>query len=104
MFELFLKKTWFHNYENINDKDNPLSLDSHTFSTVLNFLNDSYNVEIYQEGEENYLNIDLIKMDGTSGEFSKYFKIPLADVDNEILNLPSIDYDAEFTINSKKIC
>jgi hypothetical protein len=103
MFELFLKKSWFYIYENA-EKDNLLSLDSHTFSTVLNFLNDSYNVEIYQEGEENYLNIDLIKMDGTSGEFSKYFKIPLADVDNEILSLPTIDYDAEFTINSKKIC
>jgi proliferating cell nuclear antigen PCNA len=103
MFELLLKKTWFQIYENV-DNDKVLSLDSQTFFTVLNFLNDSFAMEIYQIGEENFLNIDLIKMDGITGEFNKYFRIPLADVDNEVLSLPKIDYDAEFTINSKKIC
>lgn len=103
MFELLLKKTWFQMYENV-DNDKVLSLDSQTFFTVLNFLNDSFAMEIYQIGEENFLNIDLIKMDGITGEFNKYFRIPLADVDNEVLSLPNIDYDAEFTINSKKIC
>ena len=103
MFELLLKKTWFQMYENV-DNDKVLSLDSQTFFTVLNFLNDSFAMEIYQNGEENFLNIDLIKMDGITGEFNKYFRIPLADVDNEVLSLPNIDYDAEFTINSKKIC
>jgi proliferating cell nuclear antigen PCNA len=103
MFELLLKKTWFNMYEN-TDNDKFLSLDSQIFSTVLNFLNDSFSMEIYQVDKENFLNIDLIKMDGVTGEFNKYFKIPLADVDNEILSLPNIDYDAEFSINSKKIC
>jgi len=102
MFELFLKKTWFQIYENNEEK--LLSFDSQTFSAVLNFLNDNYNIEIYHEKEEIFLNIDLIKIDGCSGDFSKFFKIPLADVDNEILTIPIIDYDAEFSINSKKIC
>jgi proliferating cell nuclear antigen len=102
MFELFLKKSWFQIYENNEEK--LLSFDSQTFSAVLNFLNDNYNIEIYHEKEEIFLNIDLIKIDGCSGDFSKFFKIPLADVDNEILTIPIIDYDAEFSINSKKIC
>jgi proliferating cell nuclear antigen PCNA len=38
-----------------------------------------------------------------TGEFSKLFKIPLTDYDYDLLQLPSIDYDAEFSINSKKI-
>ena len=108
MFELFIKKTWFYTYEN-EKIDKIVSLDSQTFFTVLNVLNDHYSLEIYQKGGGtsdclDFINIDLITMDGTSGDFSKHFRIPLSETDFEMLTLPKIDYDADFSISSKKIC
>ena len=41
MFELFIKKTWFYTYEK-EKIDKIVSLDSQTFITVLNVLNDHY--------------------------------------------------------------
>jgi proliferating cell nuclear antigen PCNA len=104
MFELFISQSWFHTYEN-QDIEKVVSLDSQTFFTVLNVVNDNYSIEIYQKPEEdNHLSIDLITMDGVSGEFSKYFKLPLTDTEHEILFLPDTEYDADFSIAAKKIC
>ena len=38
------------------------------------------------------------------GEFDKHFKIPLADYEYQEMNINETDYDAEFSIASKKIC
>jgi proliferating cell nuclear antigen len=101
MFEVCIMKSWFHLYE--NGTNTTITVDSHTFFTVLSVVNDHYYIELYQQ-EEDYLNIDLVTMDGVVGEFSKYFKIQLAEAENELLNIPKVDYDAEFSIGSKKIC
>ena len=103
MFEVQISKSWFDSYQTNTTKETILSLDSQTFSTILNVVNDHYSIKIYQE-EEDYLNIDLLKLEGVIGEFSKCFKITLTDYDYELLQLPTIEYDAEFSINSKKIC
>jgi len=102
MFEVCIMSSWFHSYE-INKNDIIISLDSHTFSTVLGVVNENYNINLYQQ-EEDYLNIDLVTMEGVVGEFSKYFKIQLAEAEHELVNIPNVDYDAEFSIGSKKIC
>ena len=105
MFEIKINATWFYLYENNNNNDKTVSLDSHTFSTVLNVVNDNYSIEIYQDyNDDDYLNINLITMDGVVGEFGKYFKLPLTEDEKDILTLPNVDYDAEFSISSKKIC
>ena len=41
---------------------------------------------------------------GFNNEFDKYFKISLVDYEHEELNIPVVDYDAEFSIAAKKIC
>ena len=101
MFELCISNSWFSSYE-VNEKETMISLDSQVFFTILNVVNDHYSIQMYQE-EEDYLNIDLLTVEGVTGEFSKLFKIPLTDYDYDLLHLPSIEYDAEFSINSKKI-
>jgi proliferating cell nuclear antigen PCNA len=101
MFELCISNSWFSSYE-VNEKETMISLDSQVFFTILNVVNDHYSIQMYQE-EEDYLNIDLLTVEGVTGEFSKFFKIPLTDYDYDLLHLPSIEYDAEFSINSKKI-
>jgi len=46
----------------------------------------------------------LISKEHSKGEFNKYFKIPLVDYEYELMEIPAVDYDAEFSIHSKKIC
>jgi proliferating cell nuclear antigen len=101
MFELRISNSWFSSYE-VNEKETMISLDSQVFFTILSVANDHYSIQMYQE-EDDYLNIDLLTIEGVTGEFSKFFKIPLTDYDYDLLHLPSIEYDAEFSINSKKI-
>jgi proliferating cell nuclear antigen PCNA len=102
MFEVNITKSWFDSYEH-NEKDKIISLDSQFFFTILNLVNEHFSLMLYQT-DEDYLNIDLVTIEGVMGEFSKFFKIPLTDFDYELLQLPTIDYDADFSINSKKIC
>jgi proliferating cell nuclear antigen len=46
----------------------------------------------------------LESQEHTKGEFNKHFKIPLADYEYDEMNIPVVEYDAEFSISSKKIC
>jgi proliferating cell nuclear antigen PCNA len=104
MFEVKIISSWFDSYTtNENENKKFLVLDSQIFSTILSVMNDHYSLELYQE-EDDFLNIDLITMDGVKGEINKMFKIPLNDCDYELLHLPNIEYDADFSIYSKKIC
>ena len=105
MFEVKITNSWFDSYDFSSENDVILCLDSQIFSSVLNLANDHYSIQIYQDVEEqDEMHIDLVKIEGVSGEFSKYFKIPLTDSDYEYITYPTIDYDAEFSISSKKIC
>ena len=58
---------------------------------------------IHFDGEDN-INIDLVAPSHLKGEFDKHFKISLVDYEYEEMNIPVVDYDAEFSIAAKKLC
>ena len=58
---------------------------------------------IHFDGEDS-INVDLVADSHLKGEFDKHFKISLVDFEHEELNIPVVDYDAEFSIVAKKIC
>jgi proliferating cell nuclear antigen PCNA len=104
MYEVNINKDWFHTYEN-DEIESIISLDSQTFFSVLNLVNDFYKMEIYQNDSlKDNLNIDLLVQNEKSGEFSKYFIIPLAEIDFELFTLPNIEYEVDFSMDAKKIC
>ena len=37
------------------------------------------------------------------GEYNRYFQIPLVDNEQEMLEIPAIEYDAEFSLKSKQL-
>ena len=63
---------------------------------------DDQSVLIFFGGDSDKLNIELTSISKLN--YDKFFAIPLSDVDSELLNIPDTDYDAEFSINSKKLC
>lgn len=104
MYEVFINKEWFHTYEN-DEIESVISFDSQTFFSVLNVVNDYYKIVIYHNNAlKDNLNIDLIVLNENSGEFSKFFTIPLADTDFELFSLPNIEYEVDFSIDAKKMC
>jgi proliferating cell nuclear antigen len=70
---------------------------------IISTKQDSHNIIIHKT-EEDSLNVDLVSKEHSKGEFDKYFKISLAEFDHQLMNVPEVDYDAEFSISSKKIC
>lgn len=104
MYEVNISKDWFYTYEN-DEIESVISLDSQTFFSVLNLVNDFYKIEIYQNNTlKDNLNIDLIVHNDKSGDFSKYFIIPLAETDFELFTLPNIEYEVDFSMDAKKMC
>jgi len=64
-------------------------------------------MEFYFYGNSDVLNIDLVceYTELSKGVYNKFFKIPLVDFDNLVMEIPeNAEYDAELSIISKKIC
>ena len=103
MFDINLQLAWFNEYS--VGKKTLICFDTHTFHTIISSCQESNNIYIrYDESNDSdYLHIDLVSPTASIREFNKYFKLPLSDYEHEYMNPPKIDYDAEFTINSKKI-
>jgi proliferating cell nuclear antigen len=102
LFEVNIQKAWFDEY--IVDEPNTVSFDTNIFHLIISTKQESHNIIIHSTSGEDNINIDLESQEHTKGEFNKHFKIPLADYDYDEMNIPVVEYDAEFSISSKKIC
>ena len=107
LYEVKLLKQWFHVYEYKEEDINTICFDAQTFYTIISRCHDTQNMEFYFDGNSDILNIDLFceYTELSKGVFNKFFKIPLVDFDNIVMEIPeNADYDSEFSIISKKIC
>jgi hypothetical protein len=114
LYEVTLLKQWFSSYERKEEDIDTISFDSHTFYTIISRCHDTQKMDIHFNHSNNNsnnnfdcLHIDLIceYTEISKGVYDKFFKIPLVDFDNVLMDIPvNADYDAEFSIISKKIC
>jgi len=101
LFNVNIQKKWFDEY--IVEEETSISFDASIFHLVISTKQDSHNMIIHFDGEDS-INVDLVAGSHLKGEFDKHFKISLVDFEHEELNIPVVDYDAEFSIAAKKIC
>ena len=101
LFDLNIQKIWFDDYD--IDEENTVCFDTNIFHLILSSKQESHNI-IIRYDQDDSINIDLISQEHLKGEFDKHFKIPLADNEYQEMNINETDYDAEFSIASKKIC
>lgn len=100
LFDVNIKQKWFDEYI---VEETTVSFDSSIFHLIISTKQESHDMIIHKTDEDS-LNVDLVSKEHAKGEFNKYFKISLTDYEYEEMNVPEVDYDAEFSISSKKIC
>jgi proliferating cell nuclear antigen len=100
LFDAKIYNTWFDKYEICEDDLKNICLNSQILHSILSMSQEQDSVTLHYDGSADSLDIDLTN---AKGEFNKYFKIPLIDMDTDLLEIPSVEYDVEFSIKAKKM-
>jgi proliferating cell nuclear antigen len=110
LFEIHIKANWFSVYELQEGDSNCICIPTNIFQSILAICTETQSIVLHYEGDDvEKVNIDLIVGDVPAKnqkkvvESNKYFTIPLVEFDCELLHVPDIEYDAEFSMNSKKV-
>lgn len=99
LFDLNLKKEWFSEY-NVNDQVN-LCFDANIFHSMISTKSEEQKLVIKQISDD-LLSINFISF-GKKSDYDKYFTMPLIEYEYDKMKIPDTDYDAEFSLISKKI-
>ena len=97
-----IKNSWFTKYNCLIDFK--ISIDATQFAILINFALKHNTIELkYDENiTSDKLFINFLN-DNSGKSIDRYFEINLVDFDSDILDIPAVDYDVDFIIESKKI-
>uniref|UniRef100_A0A6C0LBX5 Proliferating cell nuclear antigen PCNA N-terminal domain-containing protein n=1 Tax=viral metagenome TaxID=1070528 RepID=A0A6C0LBX5_9ZZZZ len=99
LFEIKLHSSWFDLYESAGEE---ISVNAQIFSNILSMNKEHHSIHISYETDSDQCNIDFITEEN-KGDFNTSFTIPLVDIEHILLDIPSVEYDAEFSIYAKKM-
>jgi proliferating cell nuclear antigen PCNA len=102
IFEISLPSRWFHTYKpetDGNEQSVVIGVNASILSKILNTREKTQTIRIlYNKDDEDKLFIHFASENKSI--FDKHFEIPLLEIDTTIMNIPTIDYQAEFSIAS----
>ena len=104
LFDAKINSTWFSLFE-LNKEIN-LSFDSGVFYSIISTKSDLQDLIITMDDDnEDTMHIHFIPQEKESkkGDFKKFFKMPLPEFEYDEMAIPTVDYDAEFSLSSKQI-
>lgn len=106
LFDAKINSTWFSLFE--IKKDINLSFDSSVFYSIISSKSDSQDLIITMDDDnEDTIHIHFIPQEKESKKghdcFKKFFKMPLTEYEYDEMAIPSVEYDAEFSLSSKQI-
>jgi proliferating cell nuclear antigen PCNA len=103
LFDITIHSTSFDKYE-METELIELSVDCNSVIAIISRIQDGNILEIeYDEADPDKLNINLINDENVKGDYNRYFKIPLLDLESDLLEVPDVEYDAEIMISCKKL-
>jgi proliferating cell nuclear antigen PCNA len=107
---IVIKASWFNEY--FVEEATNISLDTGSFATMMNYAVKHNKVDIiFNDTDKLFINLLNTAASATSAasgasatntNFDHFFELPLMDVEQENLSIPSVDYDVEFSMDSKK--
>jgi proliferating cell nuclear antigen len=97
--EFNLPSEWFDSYKYTSEGDIVVGIHSGIIFKILNAREKQQQIQfVYEIAAEDTLSIHFTSNDKTI--FDKHFQSPLVDLESETMNIPEIDYGAEFTLPS----
>ena len=103
LFDARISKKWFSEYDIIDSTK--ICFDANVFYSIIS--SKSENQELIIKIDDSNQDVLYINFESQSitqkGDFKKSFKMPLAEYEYEEMVIPTVDYDAEFTLSSKQI-
>jgi proliferating cell nuclear antigen PCNA len=97
VYELILQSAWFQVWDITEPQVFGLSLP--IFNKILHICSDKQSIHIHSDNNED-LQIDFTCDE--KGEFDKHLKMPLMDIDMDRLHIPTMDYEVDIEMDSKK--
>ena len=96
VFEIFIPSTWFDEYKQTGTT--VIGVNTQLFFRILNTRDESQHINIeYTEEETDKLFLHFIS---SKSSFDKHFELPLFEIETEMMEIPDIDYQAEFSLAS----
>lgn len=102
--DINIKSTWFSTYD--CSLTNKISLDSGHFAILMNYAlkHNTIELKFEDESEPDKLYINFLNgPEKKNGAFDHFFELNLIDIEEDSLGIPEVDYDVDFTIESKKL-
>lgn len=103
LFDIKIVSSWFEKYEKGVEDSEKICINTQFLHNILSMTQEQHSICIHYEGDPETIEVDLTNDKNVKGEFNKYFKLPLTEFDSELMEIPTVEYDAEFLINSKKM-
>jgi len=100
--DLKLDASWFNSYDLEGDEPLNLCVDSALFYSIISIKSEDQQLIIKKQETNDYLEIEFNNLINNS-DYNKYFKLNLIDNEYEEMLFPDVDYDAEFSIQTKNI-
>jgi proliferating cell nuclear antigen PCNA len=104
---IVIKASWFNEY--FVEEATSIAVDTGSFATMMNYAVKHNKVDIiFNDADKLFINLLSSATTGASGttttnaNFDHFFELPLMDSEQENLSIPSVDYDVEFSMDSKK--
>lgn len=103
LFSSVIQSTWFTSYE--NEVNTSVVLDTSSLYLILS-RSQEQNILVFQyidstDKMEIHL---LLNNNNTKGEYNRYFELPVLDVEQDTLGIPTFEYDADFSLKTKQLC
>jgi proliferating cell nuclear antigen PCNA len=98
IIEMDLPCSWFDKYEHKSLSVITLGINSTVLYKVLNAREKTQIIDIHYTNNSDKLLINFTSENKV--EFDKHFELPLIDLENELMGIPQIEHQAEFTISS----
>jgi proliferating cell nuclear antigen len=99
IFEIHLPVEWFDSYNIQQESGITIGINGNFLYKVLNSRDKGQNMKLSLENA----NSDILQIHfdcEDPGVYDKYFEIPLLDVDMETMQIPTMEYEAEFSMAS----
>ena len=96
VFEIFIPSGWFDEYK--QESTVVLGISTQMFFRILNTREESQQINIdYREEDMDKLFVLFIS---SKTSFDKHFELPLVELESEMMEIPAVDYQAEFSLAS----